>query len=316
MPLGRRTLIAGASSAAFTPLAVSAPSWASSTSRTSMTLHWLGTTGWVVRTDGTTILVDPYMTRFDVGLAAGRFDADTPLRSDPDAVRDGLERAGVDLADVDAVLVTHTHWDHFADVPEIARASGASVFTTLTGYLLARSLDVPANRLAVVKGGEHLRVGDVVVEVARSLHSRTGSGGLLFPGLHTTVPPRPRTISELPEGDTLAYKVTGPGGGSGLLLGASDFDERALQGLAPDVVAVPVPMNDVTADYVPRLLAALDRPRQIVPVHWDDFESPLANPPQAPAAWRTRRDELAAEVHTASPSTRVVDLDYFTPLPI
>ena len=277
--------------------------------------RWLGTAGWDVRTPTTRLLVDPYLSRFPTGLAAGRFDTTTPLRLDEDAVAAALGPPGTGASAVRAVLVTHTHWDHFADVPHIAATHGATVFTTLTGYHLCQSWGVPAQQLAPVRGGEELRLGDLVVRAVPSLHSRSASGGLLFPGVRTTVPEPPSAIADLPEGDTLAYLLRSPAGRRVLLMGASDFDDQALRGLEPDVVALPVPSNDVTADYVERLMAALDSPRTVVPVHWDDFESPLTNPPRALNDDTARRlAAMTSDVTRLSPRTRVVAPTYFQPL--
>ncbi|MFD7307962.1 MBL fold metallo-hydrolase [Promicromonospora sp. NPDC059942] len=278
------------------------------------TFAWLGTSGWRIRTPTTTVLLDPYVTRFDTGLAAGKFSATTRLRVDAAALDAALGAPGTAEGAVDSILVTHTHWDHFADVPHLARTRGATVFTTLTGYHLALALGVPREQLAVVRGGEELHLGDLVLRVVPSLHSRTASGGLLFPGVHTRVPARPRTIADLPEGDTLSYLLRSPQGRSVLLLGGSDYDDRALRGLRVDTVALPVPSTDVTADYAGRLLAALDGVGQVVLVHWDDFESPLTNPPRADDRTRGRMRDLTERIGQLSPGTRVVVPEYGTPL--
>jgi L-ascorbate metabolism protein UlaG (beta-lactamase superfamily) len=152
--------------------------------------------------------------------------------------------------------------------------------------------------------------------VVPSLHSRTASGALLFPGVHTIVPAKPRTIADLPEGDTLSYLLRSPQGRSVLLLGGSDYDDQALRGLRVDTVALPVPSTDVTADYAGRLLAALDDPSQVVLVHWDDFESPLSNPPAASQSTRDRIARLTEQIRRLSPGTDVVVPEYRTLLPL
>jgi len=275
---------------------------------------WLGTSGWRVRTPTTTLLVDPYLTRFDTGLAAGRFSVRTPLQVDPEAVDAAIGAAEDEEHDVDAVLVTHTHWDHFSDVPHIASTRSAMVYTTLTGYHLAQSMGVAMSQLATVKGAEEMHVGDLVVRVVRSLHSRSASGGLLLPGIRTAPPDAPRTVADLPEGDTLAFLLRSPHGRSALLMGASDYDDQALQGLRPDVVALPVPSTDVTADYVGRLMSALEQPSVVVPVHWDDFESPLTNPPRTSEANRERLRAMISQIGRHAPRTRVVVPSYLEPM--
>ncbi|MEH0843084.1 MBL fold metallo-hydrolase [Micromonospora sp. CPCC 205711] len=267
--------------------------------------RWWGTSGWRIDIGGRTVLVDPYLSRFDTGLFRGAFDPATPLTVDTAVVDRYADRAAT-------VLVTHTHWDHFADVSHIAARTGARVFGTLTAYHLGLAYGVPAGQLSPVRGGEVLEFGDHTIEVVAALHSRNASYSVAFPGVRVSPPERPATIADLPEGDTLAYQVRVDGGPSVFLMGASDFAERNLTGLAPDVAMVALPATGSTADYVPRLMAALDHPRVVVPVHWDNFETPLVNPPTVAPADRERLDNLVAAVRRVSPRSRVLVPEYGT----
>ncbi|WP_329083855.1 MBL fold metallo-hydrolase [Streptosporangium sp. NBC_01469] len=275
--------------------------------KTAATFRWLGTSGWRVDAGSSTLLVDPYVTRFDTGMADGAFNPDTRLEVDAEAV-------GRHTGTPKVVLVTHAHWDHFNDVPHIATSTGARVVGTATTCNLALALDVKDSLLSPVKGGEVLDFGDYVVEVVASLHSRNANYSMLFPGVRLTRPKhRPKKISELPEGDTLAFQVTVKGGPSVFFMGGSDFVERNLTGLAPDVAMIPTTSSSSTYDYVSRLLRALDMPRVVVPVHWDSFEGALQNPPQADEKSRKSLAELVAAVRRVSPETKVVIPDYLTP---
>ncbi|WP_238453299.1 hypothetical protein [Micromonospora sp. ATA51] len=163
-----------------------------------------------------------------------------------------------------------------------------------------------------MKGGEVLDFGDYTVEVVSSLHSRNGAYSLAFPGVRVSPPPKPATIADLPEGDTLAYQIRVADGPAVFFMGASDLNERHLAGLAPDVAMVASAATSSTADYVPRLMAALDYPKVVVPVHWDNFETPLTNPPTVAPSDRKRLDDLIAAVRKASPRSRVVVPEYHT----
>lgn len=275
-------------------------------SNRSATFRWLGTAGWRITVGERTILIDPYLTRFPTGLFTGNFDPATRLTVDAATVAAHAGRP-------ESIWVTHTHWDHFSDVPHLAATTGARVFGTLTAYHLGIAAGVPAAQLSPVKGGEVLDFGDHVVEVVAALHSRNGSYSMAFPGVRTQVPATaPATIAELPEGDTLAFQVTVRDGLSMFFMGASDFAERNLRGLAPDVAAIAVPSADATHDYVPRLLEALDRPAVVVPVHWDNFEQPLRNPPPVNEGDARRLAAFVAAVRRVAPRTRVVVPDYLT----
>ncbi|WJV44819.1 MBL fold metallo-hydrolase [Streptomyces flavofungini] len=318
---GRRTLLRGAALGAAAPMLAStaAADTGSAARRTrdagTVTYRWLGTSGWRIdiqrakrdearRQPGTaTVLVDPYVTRFDTGLFGGSFDPATRLRTDKPLVR---RHAGTP----EVICVTHTHWDHLNDVPFLAKATGARVIGTETTYHVLRSFGVDAAQLVVVKGGEVLDFDGYVVEVAGSRHSRNAAYSYFAPGTLNAPPATaPRTVADLPEGDTLAFKVTPDGAPSALFMGASDFDERSFRGLAPDIAMLAVASAATTHRYVPRLLDALERPGVIVPVHWDDFERPLAEPPRKVG---TDLDDFVTQVRDLSPASRLVVPDYET----
>ncbi|KUF13613.1 MBL fold metallo-hydrolase [Streptomyces silvensis] len=322
---GRRTLLRGAALGTAAPLlsgtaAAGSPApGAPARAADSVSYRWLGTSGWRIdigtgggagartgagrRPRTATVLVDPYVTRFPTGLFTGAFDPDTRLRVDKPLVR---RHAGTP----EVICVTHTHWDHLNDVPHLARTTGARVIGTETTYHVLRSFGVAAEQLSVVKGGEVLAFDGYVIEVASSRHSRNAAHSYFAPGtLHAPPATAPRTVGDLPEGDTLAFKVTPDGAPSALFMGASDFDERSFAGLAPDIAMVAVASTASTHRYVPRLLDALGRPGVLVPVHWDDFERPLTLPPRRDG---TDLDDFLDQAREASPGSRIVVPDYRT----
>jgi L-ascorbate metabolism protein UlaG (beta-lactamase superfamily) len=303
--LGRRRFLGAAAGVAVAGAAVPVAASAAAPETTAprrqgsaaATFRWFGTSGWRVDIGAKTLLVDPYLSRYPA-------TATTPLTVDTTRIAD---HPGTPQT----ILVTHTHWDHFNDVPHIAEQSGARVFGTLTAYHLGLAYGLPVERLSPVKGGEVLDFGEYTVEVVASLHSRNPSYSITYPGVRLTPTAKPATVADLPEGDTLAYQVTVRGGPSVFFMGASDFVERNLAGLAPDVAMIPVPATDATHDYVPRLMTALDRPATVVPVHWDSLDGELTNPPTAPT--RDRLDAFVAAVGRVSPRTRIVVPEYLTP---
>lgn len=266
--------------------------------------RWLGTTGWRVDFGGRTVLFDPYVTRFDTGVFTGRFDPATALRTDEALVARHTGRP-------ELIMVSHSHWDHVNDVPFIARSTGAKVIGTETTYHLLRAMGVPASQLIVVRGGEVLDFGGYVVEAVSSRHSRNGAHGYLLPGTLNAPPAdAPRTIGDLPEGDTLAFQLTVGEGPAVFMMGASDFSARELTGLRPDVALVPPPGSSSTYRYTARLMAALEQPGTVVPVHWDNFEVPLAAGPVRDEGVDLER--FARDVRAASPHSRVIVPDYRT----
>jgi L-ascorbate metabolism protein UlaG (beta-lactamase superfamily) len=311
--LNRRSVLRGAALGAASPLIPATAATATAGDRgrgsgrapSSATFRWLGTAGWRIDVGKRTVLFDPYLTRFTTGLYEGAFDPRTPLQTRPEVVNAHIGRP-------DLVLVSHSHWDHLADVPHIAKTTGARVVGTETTYHLLVALGVDAAQISVVKGGEVLDFDGIIVEVVPSLHSRNKKCAYFAPGTLNAPPSTvPSTISDLPEGDTLAFQVTaGDSGSSAFLMGASDFSEREVRGLRPDLAMIAVPSSTATHRYVPRLLRALDHPRVAVPVHWDNFEVPLSGSPERDPVMDL--DAFVAQVAKVSPATRVVVPDYRT----
>ena len=114
---------------------------------------WLGHAAFEVRSSGgTRILIDPFLKQ------NGR----TPE-----------EFKNLSRYKPNVILVTHSHFDHSADVLEIAKASGAPV---ISAFEWLEALDLPdAQKLGGNVGGT-FKVGDVAVHIVPAMHSSAPSG--------------------------------------------------------------------------------------------------------------------------------------------
>lgn len=79
----------------------------------------------------------------------------------------GLE----DFADANYICVTHGHEEHFLDVPDVARRSGATVIgpKSVTGFLRSRS-KLPEDRLVTMQAGETRELPGFKVSTFRWQH--------------------------------------------------------------------------------------------------------------------------------------------------
>jgi L-ascorbate metabolism protein UlaG (beta-lactamase superfamily) len=103
------------------------------------------------------------------------------------------ERFGVKESDItraDSILIGHTHFDHFADAPAIAKRTGASI---LAGPIAARyvaSQGVLDRQIRLVRGGETMRFDGYTVQTALAIHMPiAASDDAGFHELITTVNP-------------------------------------------------------------------------------------------------------------------------------
>ena len=298
--LSRRSLWkwgGAATAAAALPFAVSAGS--ATAEAKPVRLRWLGTNAWEFTSGSATVLIDPWVSRFETGAYQDGIDPETPIEVYPEVVDEHITAA-------DCVLVTHGHYDHIADVPYIAAKTGATVLGTETHLNLLRAMEAPHDQLGQVVGGEQYAFGGFTVEVFASSHSTSGEHKrILFDGtLPGTVPKRPKKVKDLLEGGSLTYLLDF-GEVSFFNIGSASFHEREIAGIRPTVVFIQ-PGGDHSPDYVERLLKATGYPKYVVPTHWDDFDEPLTEPAVPGVDWKELRDRVAE----ASPDSEFVLIDH------
>ena len=116
-----------------------------------MRLRWLGTAGVELQSGDTTILIDPDLTRNP------RATPQQPL-------------APSDFMHVDAVFITHGHFDHTHDLPAVVAASGADVHasSSVCDALIKRGM--PAGKLKRMLEGESVEVGPIKATAIPACH--------------------------------------------------------------------------------------------------------------------------------------------------
>ena len=224
----------------------------STVSDASVWFRWLGVAGIELRVDACVLAIDPFFTRPPFRhLFLGRVSPDRAL----------IARH---LACCDFVLVTHPHWDHFLDVPEVVRATGATAFGSPNTCRLLTALGVPERQVRRIEAGDRLTLGPFRVEVLTGQHGRTPIDWLI----NGPVAPDPRPPLRLRD-----YKMDCC---FGFLIEAGGLRFLHLPGAVrqADVLTV------VPAARLARSLTLLDavRPRVAIPLHWDDPFRPLAEP--------------------------------------
>jgi L-ascorbate metabolism protein UlaG (beta-lactamase superfamily) len=226
-------------------------------------IRWLGTAGHVLETKTTTLLIDPYLTRWPIGrLVTSR------LVPDEAAIRAALP------GKVDGVLCGHSHFDHLLDAPLIARMTGAKLYGSPTTCAFARAEGVPAEQLVEVsKDGLEGAIGDLEVRFVPSLHGRILLGRVPFPGIVSEPPRVPARAWHYRMGGAFGILVRG-GGTSVYHNGSADLVDAALEGARADVLLIGIAGRRATPNYVARLCDLL-RPSLVVPTHHDAFFAPL-----------------------------------------
>lgn len=232
----------------------------------SLVIRWLGTAGYVIRTEKTTVLIDPFVSRhslLDVALL-------------PLDVRDvAIDRHIPDH--VDAILCGHSHYDHILDAPRIAKKTGALLVGSSSTCAWGRREGIPDDKLvAVPPEGRTLTVGDIDVRFVHSLHGKVKIGPFKVPQVPGEVVVAPARTPR-----AFHYKM---GGAYGIHLtcagtriyhnGSADLVDTELANLSADVLLCGLAGRRATRDYTRRLVERLS-PKLVLPSHHDAFFAPL-----------------------------------------
>ncbi|ROH93602.1 MBL fold metallo-hydrolase [Stagnimonas aquatica] len=260
-----------------------------------LTATWLGVTAVLLRDGEHALLVDPFFSRPEglLPLALNRRIAPDEAR-----IRAWLTRLGV--SKLDAVLVSHSHYDHAMDAGLVARLTGAQLLGSASTANLGRGAGLPEAQLTVIAPGQNYRFGDFELHFVESRHAGA-TGGAPTGEIDAPLTP-PAHYLDYKLGGTYSILVAHPQGRV-LLHGSAGTLPGALRGERADLVFLGVALIDDLDAYLADVVDAVGAKR-IVPSHWDDFSRPLEEPLR-PFPVVVRLDRFFAAMREGHPDLRV-----------
>jgi L-ascorbate metabolism protein UlaG (beta-lactamase superfamily) len=255
-------------------------------------LTWLGNAGWEIRVGNTKILIDPFLTRREASAGA-------EWKTDEEGVLNVIEGA-------DYVFAGHSHADHIADIPFIAKRFGSKVVGSRTTTNIVLTAGVDKAQLITISGGEKLDFKDFSVQVINSQHGVLNRSG------------RRRQ----PRSDEILQPWSGPIMGNALVEGGSylyyfsfskhrllhqstgNFIEEDLKGLRPDVAILAENGNYDWAEAIKIL-----RPKTVIIQHYDNWR--VAYAVGISSSNRKRAQRMENAIRAVDRSINVIVPEYF-----
>ena len=275
---------------------------ASGTPRGGVHLTYLGTNGYQFEFKGHALLVDPYFSRVDLlSVALG-----ARIQPNISHITDAMRHLGSGNCRIDAILVTHGHFDHLLDVPVVMAKTKARLIASASSVDLVRRLpDAGAtNRYDPVTAGDVRRIRPWKIRVLPASHDRL-FGKVPFEQPRAQAGP-PQRASDWICGEPLAFQIEVNGQRIYIDSGGTLAQLPAHQQVDLAILGVALP------DSRERLSAALERlqPRYILPSHQDNFFLPLSNEFQfGPLTDFPRVQRDCARANRSS----LILMDYFRP---
>ncbi len=179
------------------------------------------------------------------------------------------------------IFVSHSHHDHVMDAPYIARRTGAAVYGSSSTLNVARGGDVPEERMKQFQADETYEIGDFRIKVIPSLHSKATVFNNDL-GRTIDMPLRqPARLRDYKEGGSFDFYME-HGDRRIMIRPSFNYIEGQMDGYQADVLFQGVArMQQADAGMLEAFYReTIDklRPGLVVPIHWDNFFSPLTKP--------------------------------------
>lgn len=114
-----------------------------------MRVKWLGTASILVETEQATILIDPFYHEHHENFP--KF----PIEN---------------MKNVDAIFITHPHFDHFLNAEDVAKALNKPVYVCQKGISLYEKLGRDTSKLREIKVGEKIQIHDMQIQIFQGKH--------------------------------------------------------------------------------------------------------------------------------------------------
>lgn len=234
---------------------------------------FLGVSTLLIDDGSTALLIDGFFTRpSKAATLLGRIAPDEEL------IAAALRRHGIER--LAAVIAVHSHYDHAMDAPEVAKRTGALLIGSPSTANIARGWNLPETQFRLAAPGEVQAFGAFRVTLFESRHFPHGMamGEITAP----LVPPA--RADAYKEGGSYSVLIEHPLG-SLLVQGSAGWRDGALAGRHADVVLLGIGGlgggDDAYRETYWREVVGALGPRCVIPIHYDDFTLPLADPPAA-----------------------------------
>ena len=250
-----------------------------------VSIIWLGTAGVLISDDDTGILIDPYVSRFGMmQIALG-----LPLRPDKKAIEKYTARLGG--KNIQAVIVSHSHFDHCLDAPYFAMETDAILMGSESTLNVGRGAGLAEKYLKTIILNQTVTIGSFTLKFIESNHGPAFLGRVPYPGTieKPLIPPRPAKDYKL--GKTYAILISHQAG-TIVHHGSAGFIPGMYEGVTSDVILLGIAGRGNTQTYLKNVPLKLGA-KLVIPVHFDNFfvklEKKMKNLPGV------RLNELLAE---------------------
>jgi L-ascorbate metabolism protein UlaG (beta-lactamase superfamily) len=238
-----------------------------STDKDAVRVTWMGTAGLYVTDGETGFFIDPFVSRHSLMKVLCGFS----LPPQTQIIDDWINRVGCTHAD--AVIVSHSHYDHALDAPFFAQKTGSLLAGSDSTAWIGRGAGLPENQIRIVRFGDRLKLGKFEIMFIKSRHSKVVLGRIPWPGEITEPLKPPAAASDYRLGEIFSLFVAHPKGNF-VHQGSAGYIEGMYDGMEANTIFLCIAGREDTRKLL-RCTAVALKAKQVIPIHFDNFFRPL-----------------------------------------
>lgn len=180
-----------------------------------------------------------------------------------------------------AIFISHTHHDHVMDAPYIAKQCKAVIYGSESAKNVALGGGVPEERTVVFEHGSTFTIGDYMIRILRSLHSKPTkfNDDLGMPIEKPLV--QPASLRAYKEGGSYDFYIE-HGDRKIMIRPSFNYIKGQLDGFQADVLFLGVAglgKADLSMEktFFEETVEKTEA-KLVIPIHWDNFFAPLELP--------------------------------------
>lgn len=269
----------------------------SSTAHSLVSFKWIGTSGFILSDQTTTIIFDPAITR----IPLYDYLPFRTIKSDETEVDFWMKQCGV--KSIEGTFVNHAHTDHVIDAPYVVRKYGGKLYGSSSVVNVGLGQGLTLSQIQKIKQGEEWKIGNFTISPFSTPHAPHFLDIMLMNG-HITKPlPTPTSAWNYLVGDTNSFLITHPEGRILFQAIGKIHGPDELLNLKAEVLLLTIANRDSSEELIQKRILP-SQARLVIPLHYDNFFFPMRRDKIIDEFWGVKIEEFKAKInHYAKQTT-------------
>ena len=259
---------------------------------------WLGTAGLYVSDGKNSFLIDPFVSR----PSLAKIILHQKIISQEAEVKKAIEE--LNIKNIDAVFVSHSHYDHSMDAPLFADIFKAKLYGSESTLNVSRASALKNVQNTQIETDKAYVFGDFKITFRESEHGKIILGKIPYPGQIDNSFAVPAAAHEYKLGKVYSILISHP---SGTLLhhASAGWLSDTLKNWKANVVFLGLAGRSSSNAVLNNIVDAVDA-QVVVPMHFDNFFKPLSE--NAELIWGIGLEEFLKTAQSHNLKLRVKTL--------